>query len=99
MCYERVVPPSARPSQLAVAIDNLLSNRERAAALAANGRRLVEERYSPEAVGKALHGLYQQIIRKREKGEGRQTTRLQDKRDNRTGMRRESAGQTDEELD
>ena len=63
--------------QLAGAIADLLSNRERAAMLAANGRRIAEERYSPKAVGKALHELYQQIIRRREKGEGRQTTRLQ----------------------
>ena len=48
--------------QLAGAIGDLLSNRERAAGLAANGRRLAEERYSPEAVGKALHQLYQKII-------------------------------------
>ena len=64
--------------QLAGAIADLLSNKERAATLAANGRRIAEERYSPKAVGKALHELYQQIIRRREKGEGRQTTRLQD---------------------
>ena len=48
--------------QLAGAIDDLLSNRERAAGLAANGRRLAQERYSPEAVGRALHELYQTII-------------------------------------
>jgi glycosyltransferase involved in cell wall biosynthesis len=47
---------------LATAIADLLSNKERAAALAANGRRLAEERYSREAVGKALHHLYQKII-------------------------------------
>jgi glycosyltransferase involved in cell wall biosynthesis len=64
--------------QLAGAIADLLSNRERAATLAANGRRIAEERYSPKAVGKALHELYQQIIRRREKGEGRQTTGLRD---------------------
>ena len=51
--------------QLARAIEDLLSNRERAAALAANGRRLVEERYSPEAVGKALCELYQKCIASR----------------------------------
>src|SRR5205085_4404601 len=45
--------------QLAGAIADLLSNRERAAKLAANGRRIAEERYSREAVGKALHQLYQ----------------------------------------
>ena len=48
--------------ELAGAISDLLSNRERAAGLAANGRRLAEERYSPEAVGRALHELYQKII-------------------------------------
>jgi glycosyltransferase involved in cell wall biosynthesis len=48
--------------QLAGAISDLLSNREKTATLAANGHRLVEERYSPEAVGKALHELYQKII-------------------------------------
>jgi glycosyltransferase involved in cell wall biosynthesis len=48
--------------QLATAITDLLSNKEKAATLAANGRRLAEERYSPEAVGKALHDLYQKII-------------------------------------
>jgi glycosyltransferase involved in cell wall biosynthesis len=48
--------------QLAGAISDLLSSRERAAGLAANGRRLAEERYSPEAVGRALHELYQKII-------------------------------------
>ena len=48
--------------QLAGAISDSLSNRERAAGLAANGRRLAEERYAPEAVGRALHELYQKII-------------------------------------
>ena len=48
--------------ELAGAISDLLSNRERAAGLAANERRLAEERYSPEAVGRALHELYQKII-------------------------------------
>jgi glycosyltransferase involved in cell wall biosynthesis len=48
--------------QLADAIGELLSDRERAAGLALNGRRLAEERYSPEAVGRALHELYQKII-------------------------------------
>ena len=48
--------------QLAGAIDDLLSNRERAAGLTANGRRLAQECYSPEAVGRALHELYQTII-------------------------------------
>ena len=48
--------------ELAKTIEDLLSNREGAAALATNGRRLVEERYSPEAVGRALHELYQTII-------------------------------------
>jgi len=51
--------------QLAGAIGDLLLNRERAAGLAANGRRLAEERYSPEAVGKALHQLYEHVISKR----------------------------------
>ena len=54
--------------QLAGAIGDLLSNRERAATLAANGRRLAEECYSPEAVGKALHELYRQIISARKRG-------------------------------
>jgi glycosyltransferase involved in cell wall biosynthesis len=48
--------------QLDGAIGELLSDRERAAGLAVNGRRLAEERYSPEAVGRALHELYQKII-------------------------------------
>jgi len=51
--------------ELAAAINHLLSDRERAANLAANGRRLAEERYSPKAVGKALHDLYRQVISKR----------------------------------
>src|SRR2546423_1415995 len=54
-----VVKRDAR--QLVAAISDLLSNKEKAAALAANGRRLVEERYSPEGVGKALEDLYEEI--------------------------------------
>jgi glycosyltransferase involved in cell wall biosynthesis len=49
-------------TEVAGAIGDLLSNRERAAILARNGRRLAEERYSPAAVGKALHQLYRQVI-------------------------------------
>jgi glycosyltransferase involved in cell wall biosynthesis len=49
-------------TEVAGAIGDLLSNRERAATLARNGRRLAEERYSPTAVGKALHQLYRQVI-------------------------------------
>ena len=52
--------------QLARAIGDLLSNKQKARTLAANGHRLVEERYSPKAVGRALHELYEQIIRKRD---------------------------------
>jgi glycosyltransferase involved in cell wall biosynthesis len=47
--------------QLAEAINDLLSNKERAEVLAANEERLVNERYSPEAVGKALKDLYEEI--------------------------------------
>jgi glycosyltransferase involved in cell wall biosynthesis len=60
--YDAGVVVKRDVQQLAGAIGDLLSNRERAAGLAANGRRLAEERYSPEAVGKALHDLYQKII-------------------------------------
>jgi glycosyltransferase involved in cell wall biosynthesis len=49
--------------QLVGAISDLLSSRERAATLAENGPRLVKERYSPEAVGKALCELYQECIK------------------------------------
>jgi glycosyltransferase involved in cell wall biosynthesis len=51
--------------QLARTIEDLFSNRERVASLASNGRRLVEKRYSREAVGKALHELYQKCIASR----------------------------------
>ena len=64
--YDAGVVVKRDVQQLAGAISDLLSNRERAAGLAANGRRLAEERYSPKAVGKALHEFYQQIIRKRD---------------------------------
>src|SRR5438067_1417573 len=60
--YDAGVVVKRDTQQLAGAIGDLLSNRERAAGLAANGRRLAEERYSREAVGKALHQLYQKII-------------------------------------
>jgi glycosyltransferase involved in cell wall biosynthesis len=60
--YDAGVVVQREVQQLAGAICDLLSNSERAATLSANGRRLVEERYSPEAVGKALHALYQKII-------------------------------------
>jgi glycosyltransferase involved in cell wall biosynthesis len=60
--YDAGVVVKRDVQQLAGAISDLLSNRERAAGLAANGRRLAEERYSPEAVGRALHELYQKII-------------------------------------
>ena len=49
--------------ELAGAINGLLSSRERAATLTENGRRLVKERYSPEAVGKALCEFYQECIK------------------------------------
>ena len=60
--YDAGVVVKRDVQQLAGAISDLLSNTERAAGLAANGRRLAEERYSPEAVGRALHELYQKII-------------------------------------
>ena len=60
--YDAGVVVKRDVQQLAGAINDLLSNKERAAGLAANGRRLAEERYSPEAVGRALHELYQKII-------------------------------------
>ncbi len=60
--YDAGVVVKRDVQQLAAAIGDLLSNKKRAAGLAANGRRLAEERYSPEAVGKALHQLYQKII-------------------------------------
>jgi glycosyltransferase involved in cell wall biosynthesis len=60
--YDAGVVVKRDVQQLASAISDLLSSRERAAGLAANGRRLAEERYSPEAVGRALHELYQKII-------------------------------------
>jgi len=60
--YDAGVVVKRDVQQLAGAIGDLLSNKEKAATLVANGRRLVEERYSPEAVGKALHELYQKII-------------------------------------
>jgi len=64
--YDAGVVVKRDVQQLAGAISDLLSNRERAAGLAANGRRLAEERYSPEAVGRALHELYQKLITRRE---------------------------------
>jgi len=66
--YDAGVLVKRDTQQLAGAIGDLLSNRERAAGLAANGRRLAEERYSPKAVGKALHEFYQQVISRRERG-------------------------------
>jgi glycosyltransferase involved in cell wall biosynthesis len=60
--YDAGVVVKRDVQQLAGAISDSLSNKERAAGLAANGRRLAEERYSPEAVGRALHELYQRII-------------------------------------
>ena len=60
--YDAGVVVKRDVQQLAGAISDSLSNKERAAGLAANGRRLAEERYSPEAVGRALHELYQKII-------------------------------------
>ena len=60
--YDAGVVVKRDVQQLADAISDLLSNTERAAGLAANGRRLAEKRYSPEAVGRALHELYQKII-------------------------------------
>src|SRR4030095_1160909 len=49
-------------TEVAGAINDLLSDRERAETIAGKGRRLAEERYSPKAVGKALRELYQKII-------------------------------------
>jgi len=60
--YDAGVVVKRDVQQLAGAISDLLSNREKAAMLAANGRRMVEERYSQEAIGKALQELYQKII-------------------------------------
>jgi glycosyltransferase involved in cell wall biosynthesis len=60
--YDAGVVVQREAQQLAAAIGGLLSNREQAAAVGANGRRLAQERYSPEAVGRALHELYQTII-------------------------------------
>jgi glycosyltransferase involved in cell wall biosynthesis len=60
--YDAGVVVKRDAQELARTIEDLLSNRGRAAALATNGRRLAEERYSPEAVGRALHELYQKII-------------------------------------
>src|SRR5947207_1588033 len=57
--YDAGIVVQRDAQQLARAIGELLSNREQAAALAANGRRLAQERYSPKAVGRALHELYQ----------------------------------------
>jgi glycosyltransferase involved in cell wall biosynthesis len=63
--YDAGVVVKRNVQQLAGAISDLLSNPEKAATLAANGRRLVEERYSPEAVGRALHELYQKCTASR----------------------------------
>jgi glycosyltransferase involved in cell wall biosynthesis len=63
--YDAGVIVKRDAKQLGDAIGDLLSNRERASMLSANGRRLAEERYSPEAVGKALHELYEHVISKR----------------------------------
>ena len=60
--YDAGVVVKRDVQQLAGAISDLLSNKEKAASLAANGRRLAEERYSQEAIGKALQELYQKII-------------------------------------
>jgi len=51
--------------QLVSAISDLLETKEKAATLATNGRRLVRERCSPEAPGRALCELYQQVISKK----------------------------------
>lgn len=67
--YDAGVIVQRDAGQLAGAISDVLSNRERAAVLAAaNGRRRVEERYSPEAGGEALCDVYQEIISKRGRG-------------------------------
>jgi glycosyltransferase involved in cell wall biosynthesis len=66
--YDAGVVVKRDAQQLAGAIGDLLSDRERASMLATNGRRLAEECYSPEAVGKALVALYSKII-KRSEGE------------------------------
>jgi glycosyltransferase involved in cell wall biosynthesis len=47
--------------EIGKAICRLLSSKEESAALAANGVRLVRERYSPDAVGRALHTLYEEL--------------------------------------
>src|SRR5207248_1160841 len=60
--YDAGVVVKRDVQQLARTIEDLLSNKQTATTLAANGYRLVEERYSPKAVGKALHELYQKII-------------------------------------
>ena len=60
--YDAGVVVKRDVQQLAGAISDSLSNKQRAAGLAANGRRLAEERYSSEAVGRALHELYQKLI-------------------------------------
>ena len=60
--YDAGVVVKRDMKQLAGAISDLLSNKERAATLGTNGRRMVEERYSPEAVGKALSELYQECM-------------------------------------
>jgi len=60
--YDAGVVVKLDTQQLAGAIGDLLLNKQKAATLAANGRRLAGERYSREAVGKALHQLYQKII-------------------------------------
>ena len=60
--YDAGVVVKRDVQQLASAINDLLSNKEKAATLTANGRRLVQELYSPEAVGKALHYLYQDCV-------------------------------------
>ena len=61
--YDAGVVVKRDVQELAAAIDDLLSDRERAASLASSGRRLAEERYSSKAVGKALFELYSKILR------------------------------------
>lgn len=50
------------PCSLAAAIVEVLDNPDRARQLAENGQRLARERYSPDAVGRALKQLYEEII-------------------------------------
>jgi glycosyltransferase involved in cell wall biosynthesis len=59
--FTGVLVPPAEPSSLAAAIDDLLRNRDRAAALALSGRQSALEKFSPRAVAARYASLYREV--------------------------------------